>query len=98
MVITYRMPRLSWWIMKRRFHHPYVGLPNILSGEFVVPEILQDDATPENLAQAVLNLMFDATVRARIDARFSRLLGELRQNTAQKVTQALLPMLNGRAA
>jgi lipid-A-disaccharide synthase len=98
MVITYRMPRLSWWIMKRRFHHPYVGLPNILSGEFVVPEILQDDATPANLAQAVLNLMSDATVRSRIDARFSRLLGELRQDTAQKVAQALLPMLNGRTA
>jgi lipid-A-disaccharide synthase len=96
MVITYKMPRLSWRIMKRRFHHPYVGLPNILCGEFVVPEILQDDATPENLAQAVLNLMSDATVRNRIDVRFSRLLGELRQNTAQKVAQALLPMLNGR--
>jgi len=96
MVITYRMPRLSWWIMKRRHYQPYVGLPNILAGEFVVPEILQDDATPENLAQAVLNLMSDATVRNRIDARFSRLLGELRQNTAQKVAQALLPMLNGR--
>jgi lipid-A-disaccharide synthase len=96
MVITYRMPRLSWWIMKRRFHHPYVGLPNILCGEFVVPEILQDDATPENLAQAVLNLMSNATVRDKIEARFSRLLGELRQNTSQKVAQALLPMLNGR--
>jgi lipid-A-disaccharide synthase len=98
MVITYRMPRVSWWIMKRRHYQPYVGLPNILAGEFVVPEILQDDATPENLAQAVLNLMSDATARGRIDARFTRLLGELRQNTAQKVAQALLPMLNGRMA
>ena len=50
MVITYRMPRLSAWIMKRKGYLPYVGLPNILAGEWVVPEILQDDATPENLA------------------------------------------------
>lgn len=98
MVITYRMPRLSWWIMKHGFKQPYVGLPNILSGEYVVPEFLQEDATPENLAQAVLNLMSDAAVRARIEARFIRLLAELKQNTAQKVAQALLPMLNGRLA
>lgn len=98
MVITYRMPRLSWWIMKRRFHERYVGLPNILCREFVVPELLQDDATPQNLAQAVLNMMADVAVRTRIDARFARLLSELRQNTGQRVAQALLPMLAGRAA
>lgn len=98
MVITYRMPRLSWWIMKRRFHQPYVGLPNILCGEFVVPEFLQDDATPENLAQAVLNLMADVVVRTRIDGRFGRLIKQLRQDTAQRVAQALLPMLRGRSA
>jgi len=98
MVITYRMPRLSWWIMKRGFRQPYVGLPNILCGEFVVPEFLQDDATPENLAQAVLNLMADVVVRTRIDGRFGRLIKQLRQDTAQRVAQALLPMLRGRGA
>ncbi|HET9663528.1 MAG TPA: lipid-A-disaccharide synthase [Burkholderiales bacterium] len=98
MVITYRMPRLSWWIMKRRFRERYVGLPNILSGEFVVPELLQDDATPENLAQAVLNLLSDAAVRSRIEHRFSRLLAQLRQDTSQKVVEALAPMLRARLA
>jgi lipid-A-disaccharide synthase len=98
MVITYRMPRLSWWIMKRRFQQRYVGLPNILSGDCVVPELLQDDATPENLAQAVLNLLSDAAVCSRIEMRFSRLLAELRQNTTQKVVQALLPMLDAHRA
>ncbi|MGQ0526185.1 MAG: lipid-A-disaccharide synthase [Betaproteobacteria bacterium] len=98
MVITYRMPRLSWWIMKRRFRERYVGLPNILSEEFVVPELLQDDATPENLAQAVLNLLADAAVRSRIDLRFSRLVAQLKQDTTQKVVEALLPMLNARLA
>lgn len=95
MVITYKMPRISWWIMKHRRYQPYVGLPNILAGEFVVPEFLQDDATPDNLAQAVLNLLSDATVRSRLETRFSGMLGELRQNTAQKVAAALLPMLSG---
>ena len=95
MVITYKMPRISWWIMKNRGYQPYVGLPNILAGEFVVPEFLQDEATPDNLAQAVVKLLSDATIRSRLETRFSSMLGELRQNTAQKVAAALLPMLSG---
>jgi len=63
-----------------------------------VPELLQDDATPENLAQALLNLLSDATVRSRIDLRFSRLLAELRQDTGRRIVDALLPMLDGRPA
>ena len=93
MVITYKMPRMSWWIMQHQRYQPYVGLPNILAGEFVVPEFLQDEATPDNLAQAVLNLLSDEAVRGRLETRFSSMLGELRQNTAQKLAAALLPML-----
>jgi len=45
MVITYKMSAISWWLAKRKQYLPYVGLPNILSGKFVVPELLQGDAT-----------------------------------------------------
>lgn len=95
MVITYKMPRLSWWLMNRQKQLPYVGLPNILAGEFVVPEFLQQDATAENLSQAVLNLLFDKTVRDRIETRFTGILQELRQNTADKAARAILPLLDG---
>jgi len=47
MVISYRMPALSAWIMRRKGYIPYVGLPNIMANEFIVPELLQDAATPE---------------------------------------------------
>ena len=97
MVITYRMPRLSWWMMNPRRYQPYVGLPNILAGEFVVPEFLQDAATPENLAQAVLDLLNDAPRRERIRQRFAGMLTELRQNTAQKAADAVMPYLDKRA-
>jgi len=92
-VITYRMPRLSYWMMKARGYLPYVGLPNILAGEFVVPEFLQDEATPENLSQAILNLMFDATVRVRLEQRFHTMAGELRQNSGERIASALLPLI-----
>lgn len=93
MVITYRMPRLSWWITCRKKYLPYVGLPNILAGRFIVPEILQDDATPENLAQALLNLLNDTRVRARLESRLAELGAALRQDAARKAVEAILPLL-----
>jgi len=92
-VIAYRMPRVSWWIMNHRRYQPYVGLPNILAGEFIVPEFLQDEATPENLSQAVLNLLFDRTVCARLEARFAAIASELRQDSGERIASALVPLV-----
>lgn len=97
-VIAYRMPRLSWWMMRNRGYLPYVGLPNILAGEFIVPEFLQDEATPENLSQAVLNLLFDSTVRSRLETRFAALARELRQDSAGRIAGALIPLIRNGAA
>jgi lipid-A-disaccharide synthase len=71
-----------------------VGLPNILAGEFVVPELLQEDATAENLAQALLNLLNDTAVRERIPRRFAAIHRELKRNTAQQAARAVLPLLS----
>lgn len=93
MVITYRMPKLSWKLMYRHRVLPYVGLPNILAGEFIVPELLQSAATPENLAQALLNLLADGEVRERMRLRFAAIRAQLRQdaaNTAARAIQALV--------
>ena len=93
MVITYKMPGLTWWLSKRKKYLPYVGLPNILAGKFVVPELLQEDATPENLAQALLNLVADKLAVAELEERFDALLHTLKQDTAHKAAQAILPYL-----
>ena len=93
MVITYRLPAISWWLMKRKGYQPYYGLPNILCGRFVVPELMQEDATPENLAQALLNLVGDGEVVAQLEKTFTELHLALRQNTAQKAAAAILPYL-----
>jgi lipid-A-disaccharide synthase len=92
-VIAYRMPRVSWWLLKRRRYQPYVGLPNVVAGEFVAPEFLQDEATPDNLAQAALNLLFDNTVCARLEARFAAMADALRQDSGGRIASALIPML-----
>jgi len=95
MVITYKMPRFTYWLSKRKQYQPYVGLPNILAGKFVVPELLQEDATPENLAQALLNLVADTQAVAELEAIFTDMHAMLRQDTAHKAAQAILPYLNG---
>lgn len=96
MVITYKMPGFTYWLSKRKQYQPYVGLPNILAGKFVVPELLQEDATPENLAQALLNLVNDKDAVLQLEQTFTALHRTLRQNTAQKAAAAILPYLGSK--
>lgn len=93
MVITYRMSPWSWRLMKRMRYQPWVGLPNILAGRFAVPEFLQDEATPDNLAQALGNLVVDTQVKARLENLFTDIHRQLRQNTAEKAADAILSVL-----
>lgn len=93
MVITYKISPWSWRIMRHMGYQPWIGLPNILAGRFVVPEFLQDDATPENLAQAVGNLLADQKTQMAIQRVFADIHIQLRQNTAQKAAAAILPYL-----
>ena len=97
MVIAYNMNWLSWRIMQRKKLQPWVGLPNILCEEFVVPELLQDAATPQALADAVLHWVeTKAREPAKISAleqRFTRLHAELQRNTSQLATDAIEKIL-----
>jgi lipid-A-disaccharide synthase len=93
MVITYRLSPLTHWLVKRKLLLPYVGLPNILAGEFIVPELLQDDATPGNLAQALGNWLDNKIARERLRARFAALHAELAKGHDERIVQALAPYL-----
>lgn len=95
MVVTYKLSPMTYALIKRRgYQLPYVSLPNILAGRFVVPEILQEDATPENLAQAVVNQLGDKVARQAQERVFLELHRALRQNTRQKVIEAIVPLLS----
>ena len=93
MVITYRMPNLSWQLMKRMNYLPYVGLPNILAGKFLVPELLQHEATPEKLAEATLRLLADTAYIKETKQAFYQIHSSLKQNTAEKAAKAVLAYL-----
>lgn len=89
MVIAYHMPWLSWQIMRRKQLQPWVGLPNILSGEFVVPELLQDRATPQALAEGLLQWLDHPQAVQSLVLRFEQLHRDLRRDTAQLACDAI---------
>jgi lipid-A-disaccharide synthase len=97
MVVTYKLKPLTYWLVKRRALLPYFSLPNILSGAFIVPEILQDDATPETLAQALGNWLDHKEARAAVRSRFARIHRSLAVGHEGRVIEALMPYLGGHA-
>jgi lipid-A-disaccharide synthase len=98
MVITYRLNAFTYWLVKRKALLPYAGLPNILAGEFIVPELLQDDATPGNLAQAMGNWLDNKSARERLRARFAALHESLAKGHDERLVQALEPYLSKAAS
>ncbi len=98
MVICYTMHALSWQMMKRMRLQPWVGLPNILLQEMVVPELLQGDATPEKLASATLAWLDDPARCSALAERFAALHVLLRKNTAKAATDAIEALLAPAAA
>ena len=88
-VIFYRVTRLTAWMVARKLLLPYVGLPNVLAGRFVVPELLQTQATPRNLAQAALNLFDDTVTRRRLEALFADFANELKADTGALAGEAV---------
>ena len=89
MVISYKVPWLTAQIMKRQGYLPYVGLPNILCGEFVVPELLQDDATAEKLLNALQDWLDNPIKVAKLKERFVQMHETLRRPTGLLVAQAV---------
>jgi lipid-A-disaccharide synthase len=97
MVIAYHQNWLSWQIMRRKRLQPWVGLPNILCAEFVVPELLQEAATPRALADATLAWL-DAPVAdpiriKRLQTKFATLHHDLQRDTATIATDAIQKVL-----
>jgi len=98
MVIAYRMSPLSWRLMRGKRLQPWVGLPNILCGEFVVPEFLQEAATAAALAEAVMEVLEAKTPVSRkiqaLEARFTALHDALHRDTAALATRAIAGVLD----
>lgn len=92
-VVTYRVPPLTAWLMRRKATLPWIGLPNILAGRDLVPEIVQEKATPENLANALEALLGDPAARQAQVRGFADLRATLTRDTPSLIAGALRPFL-----
>ncbi|MEO8486154.1 MAG: lipid-A-disaccharide synthase [Betaproteobacteria bacterium] len=88
-VVFYRLAPITAGIVRRKLMLPYVGLPNVLAGRFVVPELMQEDATAENLAQAALNLFDDTVTRHALEDLFAGFARELATDTGALAAEAV---------
>ena len=94
MVVSYVLPNISWWIMRRKAYLPWVGLPNILCNEAIVPELLQDAASPQALADAAWTALTDEAHARRIESRFTELHDELIRDTPTLAANVILEVAN----
>ncbi|WGL18553.1 lipid-A-disaccharide synthase [Microbulbifer bruguierae] len=94
MVVAYKMAGLSYAIFSRMLHTPWVSLPNLLAQRELVPEILQDDATPEALGAAILNYFDDPLLGDRLRREFSELHQQLRRDASEKAAEAVCTLLD----
>ena len=94
MVITYRLGRLSWWIARTVVKVPFAGLPNLLAGRALVPELLQDDARPEKLGAALLEYLENPKLAAALKEEFRRIHAILRNNADERAADAVLEVVS----
>jgi lipid-A-disaccharide synthase len=93
MVIAYKVMAASWQIMRHMGYQPWIGLPNILAREFLVPELLQGAATPQAMADAVWQQLNDAPGRLRLVQRFTDMHHSLLRNSAQESAAAVMRII-----
>ena len=97
MVIAYHMPWLSWQIMRRKRLQAWVGLPNILCQDFIVPELLQEQATPCALAKEISLWLEAPNLVEKVKVRFTDLHTQLTQDTSELVTEAVRKIIDSHA-
>ena len=94
-VVSYRLSGFTYWLIRRLARVRAVALPNLLLGEFVVPELLQAEATADNLAQATLNLLDEPALRGRLIRRFAVLHDQLREPRGGSAADVVAGLIRG---
>jgi lipid-A-disaccharide synthase len=92
-VVAYKISPFTYKMVKRKFLLPYVSLPNVIAGRFLVPEFLQDEAQPENLAQALNNFLQDKVLAAEVSEVFTQQHLNLQCDAARSAANAVTKLL-----
>ena len=97
LVVSYRMSPLTFAIAKRLVKVEHVALPNLLAGRELVPELLQDDATPEKLCAAMIKALQDKSYQAELELEFNKIHHQLKRNASQLAYDAIKTVIEGKA-
>ena len=93
MVIAYKMPKIAYFLARLLVKSPFIGLPNLLAQEKLVPELIQHQASPENLAMHLLEYLGDPQKVASLEQKFLTLHQTLRQNNARQCAQSIMDLI-----
>ena len=93
MVVIYKMSSISWQILKRMRYLPFVSLPNILLNKFIVPELLQSDATSDNISSKAIEILKNAPYRKNLLIQFTKIHHQLKQNTSDRLSKVILKFI-----
>lgn len=96
MVVAYKMASLTYAIYSRMIKTPYISLPNILAGEKLVPEVLQNDVTPARLAFEVEKTLKDKAYQTLLEERFTEINKTLQLDADERAADAVLSLLQQR--
>ena len=93
MIVIYKMSSISWQILKRMRYLPFVSLPNILLNKFIVPELLQSDATSDNISSKAIEILKNAPYRKNLLIQFTKIHHQLKQNTSDRLSKVILKFI-----
>ncbi|MGO0307435.1 lipid-A-disaccharide synthase [Endozoicomonas acroporae] len=93
LVVSYKMAPLSFAIISRMVKVKYVALPNLLADKELVPEVLQDDATPENLRVLIKKAIEDQEYRGALEHSFKEIHHQLKQDASRLAYEAVMSVI-----
>ncbi len=94
MVIAYKMASLSFFLLRKLVKSPFVGLPNLLAGKMLVPELLQQDATADNIAAKLTQFLENDSHTERLNQEFTRIHRDLKRNADEAAANAICRLLS----
>ena len=93
MIIVYKTSTLSYLMLKKMLLIPYIGLPNILLNRFIVPEFLQNMATPENISNKAVEILTDKKLQKYLNIKFKELHISLKRNSSELIFKKIIKYL-----
>lgn len=96
MVVAYKMASLTYRIFKWLVKTPHISLPNLLAGKALVPELIQQDATPQKLANAVMDYFDNPEETQDLIETFAQMHGTLKRDASKRAAEAVSQLIEGK--